>query len=411
MPQLKTLAEANNYLSRFYDNRWAIYTLDNMQTLMKFLDNPQEKFKSVHIAGTSGKTSTAYYMSALLTAAGLKTGLTISPHIDSLTERVQINGQPLSEAEFCRALSEYTSLIETVPVKPSWFELMVSFAYWYFAEEKVDYAVIEVGLGGLLDGTNVINRPDKLCLIADIGLDHTDILGNNLAEIAAQKIGIVQPHNVVLTHSQAPEIMKVFEDWCRERDAELRVITESKNADPAGYQNRNWQLAYSGFEELSNRDSLQHLTSQVLDTLQQMTIPGRMDVRQVQNKTVIMDGAHNTQKIAAFLKSFKQKYPATRPAILLALKEGKDYREIVSLIAPTTDNLIITSFQANQDTPINSMDPRELAQAFEQAGNHATVISDANQAFKQLLAAPEQVVIVIGSFYFLSQIRNNKPND
>jgi dihydrofolate synthase/folylpolyglutamate synthase len=406
---IKSLAEANWHLARFYPNSQAKYTLDNMHRLMEFLDNPQDKFRTVHIAGTSGKTSTAYYMAALLTAGGARTGLTVSPHVDSLTERIQINGRPVSESEFCAALGEYLELIRASEVKPSWFEAVVSFAYWYFAQQEVDYAVVEVGLGGLLDGTNVISRPDKLCLITDIGLDHTDILGQSLTEIAAQKIGIVQPHNQALTHPQTPAVMRVFEKWCREHDAEVRIIKPDSSADPSvpAYQMRNWQLAYAGYQQLEVRDKLPHLTRQVSDASRHIAIPGRMDIRNEKDKTIIMDGAHNAQKMTAFLDSLKQLYPDARPAVLLALKEGKEYQDIVPLLAPLSGRLIITSFRSSQDIPLHSMNPAVLSEAFHAAGKPNELIADPKQAYQALLGSPQQLLVVTGSFYLLSQIRNN----
>ena len=408
--RINTLTEASQYLARFYENTRSPYTLDNMHRLMEFLGNPQERFKEVHIAGTSGKTSTAYYMTALLTASGKKTGLTVSPHVDSLTERLQINGQPVSEAVFCRALTEFLTIIEAVKVKPSWFEVMVSFAYWYFAREQVDYAVVEVGLGGLLDGTNVITRPDKLCLITDIGLDHTEVLGNSLTDIAAQKIGIVQPHNYVLTHPQTPAVMRVFEKWCRQQDAEVRIIKSEPVTDASlpAYQARNWQLAYAGYQYLEKRDDLPSLTSQVLAQTKHIKIPGRMDIRQQADKTIVMDGAHNQQKMSAFLESFRTMYPDTKPAVLLALKDGKEYQDIVPLLAPLAERLIITGFETSQDVPLRSMDPAILAKAFQTMGKTVELIPDAAEAYRALLVLPEPVLVVTGSFYLLSQIRNNE---
>jgi dihydrofolate synthase / folylpolyglutamate synthase len=408
--QISTLAEASQYLARFYENTRSPYTLDNMHQLMESLGNPQDRFKVVHIAGTSGKTSTAYYMAALLTASGKKVGLTVSPHVDSLTERLQINGQPVSGAVFCQALNEFLIAIQDVTVKPSWFEVMVSFAYWYFAREQVDYAVVEVGLGGLLDGTNVISRADKLCLITDIGLDHTDVLGTNLTDIAAQKIGIVQSHNQTLTHPQTPAVMRVFEKWCRQQDAVVRIIKSEPAGDTSmpAYQVRNWQLAYAGYQHLEKRDGLPHLTSQALAQTKHINIPGRMDTRHLHGKTIIMDGAHNQQKMNAFLGSFRRQYPDTKPAVLLALKEGKEYQEIIPLLKPFAGRLIITGFEANQDVPLRSMDPGVLSKAFETAGKLTELIGDPVEAYRSLLSSPEPVLVITGSFYLLSQIRNNE---
>ncbi len=407
--QFKNISEVTGYLSQFYENTQTKYSLTNMRQMMTALDNPQDKFKAVHIAGTSGKTSTAYYMSALLTADGTKTGLTVSPHVDSLTERIQIKGQALSQAEFCQSFSQFTQQIADVSVKLSWFELIIGFAYWYFAREQVDYAVVEVGLGGLLDATNVISRSDKLCLITDIGLDHTSILGHNLTDIATQKIGIVQPHNLVLTNKQPPEVLNVFDKWVHKQCTELRIIDDELQQDQTipAYQAHNWQLAYGAYKVLAERDQLSNLTRQALAISQHISIPGRMDVRQIAGKTVVMDGAHNAQKMSAFLDSLKQLYPDSKPAVLLALKDGKEYQDIVPLLAEV-GQLIITSFETSQDTPIKSMNPDVLGQAFASIGQPVQIIGNPDEALATLLDSSHSLLVITGSFYLLSQIRNNK---
>jgi dihydrofolate synthase / folylpolyglutamate synthase len=417
MQQLNNFSEANRYLGQFYKNTRTKYTLDNMRQLMAYLGNPQDTFKTIHVAGTSGKTSTAYYMSALLAASGYKTGLTVSPHVGEINERVQINGQPLPEKVFCRALTEFLALIEDCPVKPSWFEAMIAFAYWYFAREKVDYAAIEVGLGGLKDGTNVINRADKVCLLTDIGHDHSNVLGKSLAEIAAQKVGIVQPGNQVFTYDQEPEITGVFKDYVSRRKASLEIVDEpserkqfAKGAERMPeYQLRNWLLAYHAYRFLEDRDDLPRLTSEVLRQTQAMLVPGRMEIRKVGDKTVIMDGAHNVQKITALIKSFRRQYPDQKPVVLLALRAGKEYKEIASLLNRLTDHVIVTTFETNQDVPVRSMDAQSLADAFRQASTkNVEAITDHDTALEALLKAPEPVGLITGSFYLLGQIRNNE---
>ena len=401
--QLTSFAEANRYLARFYKNIRKDYSLDNMRRLMGYLGNPQEKFKAVHVAGTSGKTSTTYYMSALLTASGHKTGLTVSPHVDEINERLQINGQPLPEKEFCSALTEFLEIIEGSGVEPSWFEVMIAFAYWYFAKVQVEYAVIEVGLGGLKDGTNVINRADKVCIITDIGLDHTDVLGKNLTEIATQKAGIIQKGNAVFMYEQS-SIMKVIEGQCVKQQAELFIVGEV-NVD---VRRRNWRLAYEAYQYLQTRDDLKILGQNDLDKTQQAQIPGRMEVLKIKDKTVIMDGAHNAQKMQGFINNFRRLYPDVKPGVLISMKQGKEYKEVAPLLAEITGKVIVTTYQANQDTPINSMDPQILAEAFRAENVPTEVIEDPKQAFKALLASKQPVCLVTGSFYLLGQIRNNK---
>jgi dihydrofolate synthase/folylpolyglutamate synthase len=410
VPSINSFAQANKYLDRFHDYARTKYNLNNMYRLMDYLDNPQNKLRVVHVAGTSGKTSTAYYISALLTAAGQKTGLTVSPHINEINERVQINGQPIDEAAFCLALSDFLKLVEKSSIKPSWFELMVAFAYWYFAREKVCYAVVEVGLGGLKDGTNVVDRADKVCIITDIGFDHVKILGDTLAEIAAQKAGIIQPGNQIFSYQQSPEIMQVLKNAAAAQHASLHIVKEIKNpvAKVPDYQFRNGYLAYKVYDFLRKRDGLPKISEEKLQKLQSLTVPGRMDIRQTDGKALVLDGAHNAQKTAAMVQSFKKMYPRERPAILLGMKAGKDYEEVVSLLAPLAGRVITTGFELSQDVPLHSMKPEALAKAFKAAGvKKVSSIKDQKKAIKELLSGPEKVCLVTGSLYLLGQLRNN----
>ena len=393
-------------------------TLERIVPLMELLGNPEQHLRVVHIAGTSGKTSTAYFMSALLVAAGSKVGLTVSPHVDSITERIQIDGQPLDEANFCSELGNFLDIIQRAKQMPTYFELIYAFALWEFDRQGVDYAVVETGLGGLHDATNVITRSDKVCIITDIGHDHTNVLGAELVEIAAQKIGIVHTGNQVFTYDQSPEIMAVLGRWVNDHQANLFVTTEYEALQQFGkmafgqmpiYQRRNWLLADTVFNYLRNRDKLPNLTRQVLQLTQAVQVPARMEARQLGGKTIVMDGAHNAQKMTAFIGSFQQQYPGQEPAVLLALKQDKEYQSVVPLLAALTSHIIITTFESTQDLPIRSMDPDELAKAFTAANvANVTVIPDHHQAYEALLSSAEPIGVITGSLYLLGQIRNSE---
>lgn len=392
-------------------------TLQRIGPVMELLGNPQDRLKTVHIAGTSGKTSTAYYMAALLTATGQKTGLTVSPHVDSITERVQINGQPLTETEFCDELGVFLDILGRVNLRPSYFELLYAFTLWVLTRRGVDYAVIETGVGGLHDATNVAKRADKVCVITDIGLDHTRLLGDTLSAITAQKVGIVHDNNHLFMYRQADEIMSVVEQWAGQHEAPVHVLSEADEQqayhDDLGampdYQRRNWLLAHHVYRYLAERDNLQYLTRQVLRETQTLQVPGRMDIRQLGSKTIVMDGAHNEQKMTAFVSSFKRLYPGVKPAVLLALKQGKEYKRLVPILSPLADRIIVTTFSSAQDLPVTSMDAELLARAFRAGGAaHVESVPDHQAAVHALLAAPEKVCVITGSFYLLSQIRNNE---
>lgn len=392
-------------------------TLRRVVPLMKLLDNPQDKLRIIHIAGTSGKTSTAYYTAALLAATGKKTGLAVSPHIDTITERIQINGNNISEAEFCSELGIFLDLVKDADPQPSYFELVYAFAIWVLQRQDVFYAVVETGVGGLHDATNIAARTDKVCVITDIGFDHTELLGKTLPAITSQKVGIVHDLNHVFMYKQADEIMAVVEQGTARHGATLHATAETAerqayNEDLStmpDYQQRNWLLAHYVYEYLKERDRLPSLTSQALRQTQLVRVPGRMDIKQLEGKILIMDGAHNAQKVTAFIDSFRRMYPGVKPAILIGLKDGKDYEQLTPLLAPLAARVITTAFNTSQDLPVVSMDAGILAKSFKDRGvSHVESIPDSRAAFRALLAAPEKVCVITGSFYLIGQIRNNE---
>jgi dihydrofolate synthase/folylpolyglutamate synthase len=374
---------------------------------MELLGNPHDRLKVIHIAGTSGKTSTAYYLAALLTVSGMKVGLTVSPHVDSVRERVQINGLPLSEAEFCMELGAFLEIVKQAGQQPTYFELLYAFALWVFDRQKVDYAVVETGMGGTHDATNVARREDKLCVITDIGLDHTHLLGETVAQIAEQKAGIIHAGNHVIMYEQSPEVMDVINKRVDNHEASIQVIEQPTKKETL-YQYRNWYLAERAYKYLCSRDELTNLTKQVLEETQQIQVPARMEVIQKESKTIVMDGAHNAQKMTAFVESFQAQYPTRKAVVLMALKEGKEYEELVNIMAPIAAKVITTTFETTQDLPVVSMDPAVIAQAFEQTGVPSQNVPNQHQALQTLVEAPEQIAIITGSFYLLSQIRNNE---
>jgi dihydrofolate synthase/folylpolyglutamate synthase len=410
---IRNFSEANAALAQFVPQAGSLgrnYTLDRMRRLMDALGNPQDKYKVVHVAGTSGKTSTSYFMAALLSGAGQKVGLTVSPHIDEVNERVQINLIPLEETVFCRELNEFLSLLRNTGLSPTYFELLVAFAYWEFARQEVDYAVVEVGLGGLLDGTNVIHQTDKLCIITDIGLDHTNVLGNDLASIAGQKAGIIMPHTEVFTYQQADEVMQVFRKVSDEQSAHLTVVRPSKldatSVLPA-FQQRNCFLASRAYIFLVERDGLAPLPT-VLAATEAVNIPGRMDVMSYQSKTLVFDGAHNEQKMHVLTGAMKAAFGHAGVAVLVGMVEDKqDQLLAVAQEISTFATAVLTSgFSARQDIPRQPLSPERISDAFIKTGfTNVTSYSKLDEALQALLNRPEPVLLITGSFYLVSSVR------
>jgi dihydrofolate synthase/folylpolyglutamate synthase len=390
-------------------------TLMRIRPLMKLLGDPQDQLRIIHVAGTSGKTSTSYYMAALLTATGKKVGLAVSPHVDSITERVQLGGQPLGDEAFCEKLTRFLAIVQAADAQASYFELMYAFGLWVFAEERVDYAVVETGVGGLYDATNVATRADKICIITDIGFDHMRLLGNTLPEIAAQKIGIVHTGNNAFCYRQSNEIMDVFKSWVETHDATLHTTEESDehkqatfDSDMPDYQQRNWLLAYFCYRYIGKRDALPSLTSEVLQQTQKTRIPGRMDIRMIGDKQLVMDGAHNASKMSAFIESFLSLYPHIKPAVLLAFKKDKEYAELIPMLSKFASTIIVTTFNTSQDLPVVSQDPQLITDEFTKVGALVQAIADNEDALRTLLQQPEAVLVATGSFYLLSQLRKSK---
>jgi dihydrofolate synthase/folylpolyglutamate synthase len=385
------------------------YTLDRMRRLMHELGDPQEKINVIHVAGTSGKTSTCYFIRALLEAAGKRTGLTVSPHIVSVTERVQIDGQPLPEEVFITYLNEFLDTEAVKTIRPMYFELMMAFAYWVFAREGVDYAIIETGLGGLLDGSNVVTNPSKVCVLGDIGFDHTRILGTTLPEIAAQKAGIIQPHNHVLAQAQGTEVLDVFTATAKRQKAKITIVDTDAPSDdilPA-FQRRNWRLAYATYEYVRGRDGLPELTTEQLVEAAHQTPPGRLEKIQVGKTLVILDGAHNPQKMQAIVAALKEEGIERIPVVatLLSAPEGK-IEDCLEELKPLVSELHVPNFKVVQDLVRTSLHAPLLAKKAQEVGiDDVHTYASVNEALTTVLGRGLPVVAVIGSLYLVSLAR------
>nr|AIA13113.1 Mur ligase family, glutamate ligase domain protein [uncultured bacterium] len=212
-------------------------------------------------------------------------------------------------------------------------------------------------------------------------------------------------------HRQAPDIVDVFERRSAAVGARLQILSEQSVAewqtDLPGFVLHNWQLAYAAFGFVQKRDDLPEITEEKLQATAHVQVPGRMDIHTVQGKTLIMDGAHNGQKMQAFVAGFKQKYPGQKAAVLLSLKAGKDHQEVLPLLAPITSELIVTGFDLKQDTVLHATDPSELAEEARAFMSNVTTIDDYNEAYHTLLHAGSDILVVTGSFYLIGELRKH----
>ncbi len=409
MVSIKNLQQANEVLGTFIGSAEKRYTLNRMTRLMKYLGNPQNSFKSVHVAGTSGKTSTSYYVASLLQAAGYKVGLTVSPHITGPNERVQINLVPLEESQFCVLLTEFIDTVDESGIKPSYFELLIAFAFWSFRKLDVDYAVIEVGLGGLLDSTNVIEREDKICVITDIGLDHTDILGKTIEEITPQKAGIIHQHNTVFMNRQSDIVDNIVKEKCREVNAKLNIIEETDLGLPLpSFQNRNFGLAKATVDSILDSNKRPLPSSDQVTLASQVLIPARMEIFNIDGKKVIVDGSHNPQKIGSLVEAIRREFSGTNVSIMASFGKNKlpSVQDSLKILNEISDDIILTKFNYEQDDIRVAMVDNDLAAIARKAGfSKVTVNHDAEMAFNNLLKKPSELCLIVGSFYLASQVR------
>lgn len=413
MQRITTFSDVERELSRFIPESSHVgpYTLDTIKKLMETLGNPQDVVQVIHVAGTSGKTSTAYFIAALLTTAGYKTGLTVSPHMNEINDRTQINLQPLTEREYCQEMTTFLGLVERSGVVPSHFEALVAFSYWVFAKRKVDVAVVEVGLGGLLDGTNIVSRSDKVCVITDIGLDHVEILGDTIGKIAAQKAGIILTGNDVFMHDQAQEIMTAVRTISDNKEATLHVVAprpDSTVADLPTFQQRNFALAARVVEFVLRREERTPLTDSQITTAAHTYIPGRMEVVNYHDKTLVMDGAHNEQKITALVDAMQQRFGSQGITLLVSFGQNKrtSVQASLELLHRLGSSIIITKFASGQDEARSGMEPSELVQYAQRAGfTSVTIEEDPERALELLAKSDTKVGLVVGSLYLIESLR------
>ncbi len=383
------------------------YTLATITKLLEHLGNPHDTLRVIHVAGTSGKTSTSYFIRGLLQEAGQKTGLTVSPHITSIKERVQIDGDVLPDELYLAYASEFLEQVEASRVTPSFFEVMMAFAFWVFEKERVDYAVVETGMGGLLDGSNVTRRPDKIAIITDIGLDHTHILGHTIKEIALQKAGIIHPGNQLFLIDQPAEATTPIVKYARSQQAVVHIVSSRLQSELPTYQQRNWSLAKTVYSYVQDRDGLSPLTNQQYEHAMKQTPPGRLEQLPCGDKLAILDGAHSPQKLQALANALKG-MGISQTAAMASFVNAPEYKLVDNMAALRSfaSHLIIPEFMVVQDIAKQSPPAEEIKALAQNAGIRSlSVQRDVRQGVDGLLARPEKVVIITGSLYLVSQAR------
>lgn len=437
--RIKTFSEAQSFLYRqIPQGEKNIFPgqrgLDRAKLLLKLIGNPQEKIKVIHIAGTSGKGSTAYLTGQILTGFGFKTGLTLSPHLIDIRERVQINNQLVSKEKFVFYLNQLLGAVKKMAQSPcgspTYFEILIALAFQTFYQEKVDYAVVETGLGGWYDATNVVKNPQKVAVLTRIGLDHTQVLGKTIGEIALQKAKIIHPGNAVFALKQKPAANKIFEKIAREEKAKLFFIKKGINfknikstpqktifgfsQPPYSFKNlnlgllgshqaENCSLALSIVSFLSQRDGFSFDEKKIRQALKKAHFACRLEILKVDGRMIILDGAHNPQKIATLAKNLKKFFPGQKFDFLIAFKKKKDFAKALPKIIPLAEKIYLTRFfQGHQDWLALSERPEKIKKVLKKLKFESfEIASDPQKVINQKSNRP---LVITGSLYLAAEI-------
>jgi dihydrofolate synthase/folylpolyglutamate synthase len=409
------------------------FDLTNMHTLLGMLGDPHHRLRAVHVAGTKGKGSTCAMVASVLQAAGYRAGLFTQPHLHTFRERIQIDGRLITEEEMIALLEAQKPFIEQLP-DPSTFEIMTSLAFEYFAEQEVDFAVIETGLGGRLDTTNVIEP--LISVITSISYDHTYILGDTLEEIAGEKAGIIKEGKPVVCAPQRPEALKVIADTCVERNAPLtllgrdwlwerteanmdgqglRVTCQTRDAGglmPRGVPEELW-IPFLGPYQLINattaiatldqllREGVDLSLDDVRKGLEEARWPGRLEILG-RDPLLVVDGAHNVDSMRRMLCTLTDDVRFDRLIVVAGFSADKDIAGMMAELASTADELVLT-----KSVHPRSAAPQQVADAANPGNARISVVEDVPAALWRALeeSSPRDLVCVTGSLFVVAEAR------
>jgi len=376
--------------------------LETTRRLAAAAGNPQERLRFIHVAGTNGKGSVCAMLESVYRATGRRVGLYTSPHLVRFGERIQVNRTPLADADLARHVAELKSQAEELPgLDPTFFEFTTVLALRHFAEQQVDLVVWETGLGGRFDATNIVTP--LAAVITNIGWDHQKVLGNTLAAIAAEKAGIIKPGLPALTAATDPEALAVIEWKAREMDAFLVTVR------PADMVNFRLELGLVGPHQRTNaalaaatvrtlRALLPVTDEQLARGLAQVDWPGRLQVVKRGAQTLLLDGAHNREGIAALRHALAADFPGPRPTLILGALADKDWPAMVRELVPLCARVLTVPVASGR-----AVGAEELRAACVATGAGRPVKAAASLAEGLKLTAADPFVLITGSLYLVGE--------
>ncbi|NSW90564.1 MAG: bifunctional folylpolyglutamate synthase/dihydrofolate synthase [Firmicutes bacterium] len=399
--------------------------LENIKTLLGMLGNPHEKLKYVHVAGTNGKGSTVAFIGSILIESGYKTGIYISPYIERFTERIQVNRKEISEHDLARITEivkgKVDEMLRSGLTHPTEFEIVTAIGFQYYCEMECDIVVLEVGLGGRFDSTNVINTP-LVSVITSISYDHMDILGNTLAQIAFEKAGIIKEGGDVVLYSQDEEVEKVIENVCNERNSRLHRADfgkikalghdiEGQTFDFGPYKNlkikllgghqlKNAAVAVEACKVLANKGY--KITEETIRKgLERASWPGRMEVVS-KNPLFFIDGAHNIEGVRVLAEYLTTYFPDKKKIFIMGVLRDKEYKAMLEIIAPLADKFITVTPLSERALPA-----AELAENIRAYCKNVLISDTIESGIKTALQiySGDDIICAFGSLYYIGEIR------
>ena len=396
--------------------------LGRTQELLEKMGNPEKKLKFVHIAGTNGKGSTAAMTASILRKAGYRTGLYTSPYIYRFHERIQVDGVEISDEDLTEITEYVKPLADSMAQSPTEFELVCCIAFEYFYRKKCDIVVLEVGMGGAWDATNVIEVPE-VAVITNIGLDHTEYLGDTVEKIAETKSGIFKPHGHAVVYRSTPSVEAVYERVCAERDVSLRkadfegLVLKAHTLEGQVFDcgsRKNLVLPLLGDHQLHNASVVLSIADTLIgegwniseqniyDGIRDVRWPGRFDIV-CRKPLFIIDGGHNPQCIEALVKNIRDYLAGKKVIALTGVLADKDYADMYKPVMPLVDRFVCI-------TPPNprKLEAEQLARYLRQAGAQAQASESILDGVKKAmeLAGEDGVVLCFGSLYSIGGIRD-----
>lgn len=394
--------------------------LERITQLMALLGDPQKELKYIHIAGTNGKGSTAAMLSAVLTEAGCKTGLYVSPHLIRYNERMTVNGAEITDEDLCAAAEKVKVQADRMEDKPTEFELITAMALVYFREQNCDIVVLETGLGGRLDATNVIPAPE-LAVITNLGLEHTEVLGDTIEKIAWEKGGIIKPGCTAVSYDSDPRALEVLRGICKDKQVPLYCSREEdvavheqhlegqvfswKGTGPitlpmlGEHQLCNAALALEGIKALQAR-GWRITQEQIRAGLEKTRWPARFEVL-AREPLTILDGGHNPQCVRALARALGAYLPGQPVTFLMGVLSDKDYEDMIASVAPFARRFLCVT----PDSP-RAMPARELARLLREKGFEAESCETVPEAIGKCLSYDDGPVVAFGSLYMAGEIRS-----